>query len=510
MYYVRDGLVNRHALQYTVPIGENIQDISFTWQSLAGRPLPYRITIVTADPIVLPRPQLNISRLGEMPQEIETFSIEMKCSGVKSAEVDVTISIEVTLNRVSNNISELVFTRRKMCLQNNIFEPNNTFTNDTNEIPFTHTATTTTKAPNAIVTLIVGGALAVIVVFALILVAYCARGVTKRKPPHVTQTPARTASFQRLQANPSSLAPYICPTNISASASPQINISKPEELHRRISEITVERCRVRLSNLLQEGTFGRVYRGTYNDDQEVFVKTVNEQANQNQVSLLLQEGMSLYGACHIGILSVFGVSIEDHAAPFLLYMADNNSKNLKLFLQEPIARSLTTIQIVQMAQQLAAAICHLHAHGVLHKDIAARNCVIDDDLTVKLTDNSLSRDLFPQDYHCLGDRENRPVKWLSLEALTKKQFSEASDAWAFGVLIWELCTLAKSPYNDIDAFEIENYLRDGYRLAQPANCPDELFTIMAYCWAVSILERPTFKQLQFCLQDFYNQLTRFV
>lgn len=36
------------------------------------------------------------------------------------------------------------------------------------------------------------------------------------------------------------------------------------------------------------------------------------------------------------------------------------------------------------------------------------------------------------------------------------------------------------------------------------------FTIMAYCWAVSILERPTFKQLMFCLQDFYNQLTRFV
>lgn len=26
----------------------------------------------------------------------------------------------------------------------------------------------------------------------------------------------------------------------------------------------------------------------------------------------------------------------------------------------------------------------------------------------------------------------------------------------------------------IDAFEMENYLREGYRLAQPQNCPDEL------------------------------------
>ena len=106
----------------------------------------------------------------------------------------------------------------------------------------------------------------------------------------------------------------------------------------------------------------------------------------------------------------------------------------------------------------------------------------------------MSRDLFPQDYNCLGDRENRPIKWQSLEALGKKQFSESSDAWAFGVLMWELCTLARQPYVDvsikwwsccgtsiycfvdsqIDPYEMESYLKDGYRLAQPVNCPDEL------------------------------------
>lgn len=99
---------------------------------------------------------------------------------------------------------------------------------------------------------------------------------------------------------------------------------------------------------------------------------------------------------------------------------------------------------------------------------------IDDQLRVKLSDSSLSRDLFPSDYNCLGDSENRPVKWMSLEALQQKQFSEASDSWAFGVLMWELCTSAKQPYAEVDPFEMEHYLKDGYRLAQPFNCPDEL------------------------------------
>jgi RYK receptor-like tyrosine kinase len=439
LYYVREGLINKYALQFTVPVAANIRDIAFTWQSLAGRSLPYRINVVTSDPIVLPPPLVNISRIGEMPQEIETFAVDLRCSGVRAAEVDVKIEIDVTLNRATNNVTQLVFTRRKICLQSEVVEESAT---DTSTL-----LTTIPKPPNAIITLIVGGILAMIVVAILISIAYCARGPTKRKP-HLSQ-PVRTSSFQRLQTHSSSLAPSICPTNATLPRNSKCSDQQPEELHRRISEITVQRCRVRLSSLLQEGTFGRVYRGTYNETQEVIVKTVGQQASQMQVSLLLQEGMNLYGACHIGILSVFGVSIEDHTAPFLLYTADNNTKNLKLFLQEPIARTLTTIQIVKMSSQLASAICHLHAHGVLHKDIATRNCVIDDDLTVKMSDNSLSRDLFPQDYHCLGDRENRPIKWLSLEALGKKQFSEASDAWAFGVLIWELCTLAKQPYIDV-------------------------------------------------------------
>ena len=285
----------------------------------------------------------------------------MKCSGIRAAEVDVKITIEVTLNRATNNVTELTFSRQKICLQSDVLD---------NQTDDPEALETIPKQPNAMITLIVGGILALILVAILISIAYCARGPSKRQP-HLSQ-PVRTSSFQRLQTHSSSTAPSICPTNATL---PKVKYSEPEELHRRISEITVQRCRVRLSSLLQEGTFGRVYRGTYNECQEVIVKTVGQHANQMQVSLLLQEGMNLYGACHIGILSVLGVSIEDHTAPFLLYAADDNTKNLKMFLQEPIARTLTTIQIVKMSTQLASAIFHLHSHGVLHRDIAARNCV---------------------------------------------------------------------------------------------------------------------------------------
>ncbi|XP_071441728.1 tyrosine-protein kinase Dnt [Hetaerina americana] len=294
---------------------------------------------------------------------------------------------------------------------------------------------------------------------------------------------------------------------------------RTRDLHERIADLTIQRSHVRLLSVVLEGTFGRVYRGTYAEPEgnevEVLVKTVTDQASAVQVSLLLQEGLSLYALSHQHVLSVLGVSIEDWTAPFLIYPYTNYT-NLKRFLQkcklcpEGVAHTLTTQEVVDMALQVLRGMHFLHKKGIVHRDLAARNCVVDEKLRVHITDNALSRDLFPADYHCLGDNENRPVKWLAAESLQHKTFSTASDIWSFGVMLWELTTLAQQPYSEVDPFEMSSFLSEGYRLAQPLNCPDELFAVMAYCWAMSPEERPTFAQLNTCLTEFYNQLTRYV
>ncbi|XP_063585826.1 tyrosine-protein kinase RYK-like [Penaeus indicus] len=92
---------------------------------------------------------------------------------------------------------------------------------------------------------------------------------------------------------------------------------------------------------------------------------------------------------------------------------------------------LLTRDLVHIAIQVCLGLIHLHQQRLLHKDVATRNCLIDSELQVRVSDTALARDLFPQDYHCLGDNENRPVKWLSLEALIHKQFTPANDVEIF-------------------------------------------------------------------------------
>ncbi|KAJ9591605.1 hypothetical protein L9F63_001819, partial [Diploptera punctata] len=316
-----------------------------------------------------------------------------------------------------------------------------------------------------------------------------------------------------------------CPSRVSYYASSQLTHLSQVTLHDprmqdpagRLRDLATPSRTITPQTLLHEGTFGRVYRGEYKNEENwkpFRSARQNYQASKLQVTLMLAEGTMLHGLSHKNVLPILAVSLDNPKQPLLVYPYANKG-NLKRFLQNCHHRgeeqyTLLTQDIVDMAIQVVLAMLFLHSQRICHKDLATRNCVVDEKLRVRVTDNALARDLFPTDYYCLGDNENRPIKWLAIESLLHKQFTGASDVWSFGVLLWELTTLAQQPYVEVDPFEMAAYLRDGYRLAQPINCPDELFALMACCWLNSPEERPTFVQLLACLQEFYTALGRYI
>ncbi|XP_058799259.1 tyrosine-protein kinase Dnt-like [Phymastichus coffea] len=516
LFYVRAGVVNEYAMKFIVPVPAQVHKLHFTWENLAGRPLPYTVFADISDPVVLST-SFNISDTGDIPVGgIQTWAMAMHC-GPYDAEVDLTLHINVSLTR--RNVTSLEFKRKKICLKDQSHYPG------PEEVSV---AASGSSSGGQIFYAAVGCACAFIAAICVLLLAYYVRDKKARRhrePLQESRGLGSACSVERgtgIGPAQTFLSPETPPPPSAASVSTyrRLDDRSNRDLYERIQECPVQRCRVRLLSVEIEGTYGRVYRGSYHEEgaskpRDVLVKTAAEHASQAQMALLLREGFSLHGLSHPALLPVCGVSIEERGAPFLLY-PHTGYKNMKRFLlrckltSEGPTRALTTQEVVEMALQVAKGVQYLHRKRLVHRDIAARNCVVDDELRVQITDNALARDLFPQDYYCLGDNENRPIKWLAIESLLNKSFSTASDVWSFGVLLWELTTLAQQPYVEVDPFEMANYLRDGYRLAQPVNCPDELFAVMAYCWAMSPDERPTFSQLIVCLQEFHTQLTKYV
>lgn len=86
------------------------------------------------------------------------------------------------------------------------------------------------------------------------------------------------------------------------------------------------------------------------------------------------------------------------------------------------------------------------------------------------------------------------------------QFTEKSDIWSFGVLMWEI--LARNlPYASIDNFdEFKTLLINGGRLARPDSCPPKLYEVIELCWKEDPKLRPNFFQLDNKLKALVDEM----
>ncbi|VEL43332.1 unnamed protein product, partial [Protopolystoma xenopodis] len=86
----------------------------------------------------------------------------------------------------------------------------------------------------------------------------------------------------------------------------------------------------------------------------------------------------------------------------------------------------------------------------------------------------------------------------SIESLSRRHFSQASDVWSWAVTLWEIWTGGAQPWPDISSSKaLLEALQAGRRLAWPRlACPRNLYHLMLACWAEDAKSRPTFAYLK--------------
>jgi serine/threonine protein kinase len=90
-------------------------------------------------------------------------------------------------------------------------------------------------------------------------------------------------------------------------------------------------------------------------------------------------------------------------------------------------------------------------------------------------DFGLTRDIYETDYYRRGGRSFLPIRWMAPESLRDGRFDTVSDVWSFGVLLWEIATLAEQPYQGYGNEEVVHYVRYGnITLERPPSCPEIL------------------------------------
>jgi len=88
-----------------------------------------------------------------------------------------------------------------------------------------------------------------------------------------------------------------------------------------------------------------------------------------------------------------------------------------------------------------------------------------------------------------------PLKWMSPEAIKEKIYSQKSDVWSYGVVMWEMVS-REDPYPDEDAVAAAMaVVYENKRLPIPQFCDASFTKIMTSSWQKDANLRPTFKEI---------------
>ncbi|XP_068944244.1 tyrosine-protein kinase Fer isoform X7 [Petaurus breviceps papuanus] len=249
---------------------------------------------------------------------------------------------------------------------------------------------------------------------------------------------------------------------------------------------------VTLGELLGKGNFGEVYKGTLKDKTAVAVKTCKEDLPQELKIKFLQEAKILKQYDHPNIVKLIGVCTQRQ--PIYIIMELIPGGDFLSFLRKK-KDELKLKQLVKFSFDAASGMAYLENKNCIHRDLAARNCLVGENNILKISDFGMSRQEDGGIYSSSGLKQI-PIKWTAPEALNYGRYSSESDAWSFGILLWETFSLGVCPYPGMTNQHAREQVEQGYRMSAPQKCPEEIYKIMLRCWDYKPENRPKFIELQ--------------
>ncbi|KAK2588363.1 hypothetical protein KPH14_004377 [Odynerus spinipes] len=267
----------------------------------------------------------------------------------------------------------------------------------------------------------------------------------------------------------------------------------------------VPRENVEILEELGLGNFGMVYRGRLDNSGEVAIKTISETANEREKNEFLNEASVMKNFSTFHIIRLLGV-VSIGNPPFVIMELMENG-DLKTYLRRIRDTHFVpnASRIIRMAAEIADGMAYLESKKFVHRDLAARNCMVSRDLVCKIGDFGMARDIYETDYYKIGKKGLLPIRWMAPENLSDGVFTSDSDVWSFGVVLYEILTLAEIPYQGFSNEEVLNYVLHKGILSTPRNCPENIQRIMEKCFKWRPNDRPTFMEIVTELEPFLGQ-----
>ena len=145
--------------------------------------------------------------------------------------------------------------------------------------------------------------------------------------------------------------------------------------------------------------------------------------------------------------------------------------------------------IVDYGSQIAGALAHAHARGVVHRDLKGANVIVTPDGRIKVLDFGVAQrqamleqaetETRTEDSYLAPGRSGT-LAYMAPEALSGSLVDGRADIWALGVMLYKMAS-ARRPFNGQTAFELSGQILHAMPPPLPEHVPHGLSAVVSRC-----------------------------
>uniref|UniRef100_A0A673WR34 Tyrosine-protein kinase n=1 Tax=Salmo trutta TaxID=8032 RepID=A0A673WR34_SALTR len=272
-------------------------------------------------------------------------------------------------------------------------------------------------------------------------------------------------------------------------------------LHRHISQMVFHKIRKEdlvIKDSLGQGTFTKIFCGVRKElgdygeihQMDVIVKILDK-AHRNYSESFFEAASMMSQLSHKHMLLNYGVCVCGEENMMVQEYVKFGS------LDTYLKKNKSSVNItwkLEVAKQLAWAMHYLEDKNLIHGNVCAKNVLLireEDKKTgnppfIKLSDPGISITVLPKDV--LVER----IPWVPPECIeVPRHLTLATDKWAFGTTLWEICSGGDKPLSTLDCSKKRLFYEDRHQL--PAPKWTELANLINSCMDYEPSIRPSFR-----------------